>query len=457
MLSHGRMVIERGGATGPQYIQIRDHIANQIKTNRLKPGDQLPSFLQLQRTFAVSGATLNRAIHELKHAGWVTSRRGSGIFVGTRALSPESAVEENPLQLRVPKLEPLFASRTAEFLNRFQRRVPGAQVIETNERQTVRMVYGPILPCLAGELEDLTPHLLHRWGRENVCDPVIAPLCHSGRLLFVPHSISVIAAQINTRLLAEAGIPPPSADWSLEDLLDLAERLHDPARNRWGIHLRPSYSNYMYLLWHEGGEFFSDDGLRCTLDTSAAVRAMTMLGKFHCLSGPHSTNPLDETTAVVLTPSKYYARLSHETRQSRVLRPLPGYRRGIAPMDLGGLALRRGSAATEAAVEFMDLMLKFPPDQGKMALHPDRSLEDFSPETQAFRDTLPYARHVFSNIPPEARSVQHDMALHLFAAECPDIAQGDPARIEERLRILTRHMTAIISEHPRMSEHQRMR
>lgn len=441
------LVIDRSAAAGPQYMQIRNSLVGYIRERKLAPGTRLPSVSELLRTYACSTTTLARAVHELKRDGWVTSRRGSGIYVSENAQTAAIPSESNPKELRVPKLENLVRSRVPEFLNRLQHHVPGTQVIETNERQTLRLLYGPMLCCFAHRLVDLSARFLGPWGR-TTDDPVVAPLCHDGRLLMVPVASDVIAVDVNTRVLDEAGVALPREDWTLEELVELVQRVHDPSRHRWGIWARPSYFKFMYLLWYGGGEFFSNDGRRCTLYSRAAIDAMKTLMQFSRLSEPGAAPPNSQNAAVIFTACTSYRQSDPDV----VLRPVPGYRRGIVTQDVAGLALNRDATSADAGMAFLNLLMEFQAESGKTPLHADRGQEELSPATQAFRDSLPYARHAFSNIPPELRTVRHDMALHLFATECPSIARGDAGQIEERLRTLERHMTGIVAEDPRLTE-----
>ena len=65
----------------PLYIQIRDHLYDLIKNERLKEGDRLPSVVGFAKEFGVTQATINKALEELSEQGWITSHVGRGTFV----------------------------------------------------------------------------------------------------------------------------------------------------------------------------------------------------------------------------------------------------------------------------------------------------------------------------------------------------------------------------------------
>jgi GntR family transcriptional regulator, arabinose operon transcriptional repressor len=51
----------------------------------LKPGDRFPSQTELMRRFAVSDRTVLRSLEDLRRAGWIVRRKGSGTFVADPA------------------------------------------------------------------------------------------------------------------------------------------------------------------------------------------------------------------------------------------------------------------------------------------------------------------------------------------------------------------------------------
>lgn len=61
--------------------QLATRIALQIDGGALKPGDRLPTELQLAAAHGVSRTVVREAVHQLKSQGLVRSRQGSGVFV----------------------------------------------------------------------------------------------------------------------------------------------------------------------------------------------------------------------------------------------------------------------------------------------------------------------------------------------------------------------------------------
>lgn len=58
-------------------------LAQQIDSGALRPGDRLPTELQLAAAHGVSRTVVREAVHQLKSRALVRSRQGSGVFVAT--------------------------------------------------------------------------------------------------------------------------------------------------------------------------------------------------------------------------------------------------------------------------------------------------------------------------------------------------------------------------------------
>ncbi|HEX5406560.1 MAG TPA: GntR family transcriptional regulator [Pseudonocardiaceae bacterium] len=71
------------------YAQIAEAIAQDIRTGRLAPGDQLPAEGALEDQFGVSRITVRGAIRELVARDLVEIRRGRGTFVTTPKLTQQ--------------------------------------------------------------------------------------------------------------------------------------------------------------------------------------------------------------------------------------------------------------------------------------------------------------------------------------------------------------------------------
>jgi len=66
------------------YERICDHVLEQLRRGTLRPGDRVPSEMELAAQFAVSRITSKRALEVLREAGLVERVRGKGTFVVPR-------------------------------------------------------------------------------------------------------------------------------------------------------------------------------------------------------------------------------------------------------------------------------------------------------------------------------------------------------------------------------------
>lgn len=85
-------------AFSPLYQQIKGLILNSLRLGEWKPGDAIPSEMELAARFRVSQGTVRKAIDELAAENLLVRRQGKGTFVATHA--------EQQVQFRFLKLVP---------------------------------------------------------------------------------------------------------------------------------------------------------------------------------------------------------------------------------------------------------------------------------------------------------------------------------------------------------------
>ena len=73
----------------PKYQQVVEVVKNEILSGRYQAGQKLPSEAALVKRFATSRMTVGRALRELRQAGLIQSKAGSGSFVGPAAPGKE--------------------------------------------------------------------------------------------------------------------------------------------------------------------------------------------------------------------------------------------------------------------------------------------------------------------------------------------------------------------------------
>src|ERR1035437_5450274 len=85
-------------AFSPLYRQIKGLILNSLRSGEWKPGEVIPSEIELAARFRVSQGTVRKAIDELAAENLLLRRQGKGTFVATHA--------ETKVQFRFLKLVP---------------------------------------------------------------------------------------------------------------------------------------------------------------------------------------------------------------------------------------------------------------------------------------------------------------------------------------------------------------
>jgi len=70
----------------PLYYQIQQHLLGQIRSGALKPGEPVPSELELSAGLRISRMTARQALKSLCELGVAYSRRGKGTFVSEMKL-----------------------------------------------------------------------------------------------------------------------------------------------------------------------------------------------------------------------------------------------------------------------------------------------------------------------------------------------------------------------------------
>jgi GntR family transcriptional regulator len=95
--AHGR-AMSAGPAFSPLYQQIKTLLVSGLQGGEWKPGEAIPSEVELAARFRVSQGTVRKAIDELATENLLVRRQGKGTFVATHA--------EEQIQYRFLRLAP---------------------------------------------------------------------------------------------------------------------------------------------------------------------------------------------------------------------------------------------------------------------------------------------------------------------------------------------------------------
>lgn len=73
----------------PAYQRIAEDIRRKIRTGELKPGDKLPTVVELMRQYATSTTAVRNAMLVLRSEGLVEGQQGKGVYVAQHVVPPE--------------------------------------------------------------------------------------------------------------------------------------------------------------------------------------------------------------------------------------------------------------------------------------------------------------------------------------------------------------------------------
>lgn len=76
------------------YMQIADHISEQILTGQLSAGDKVPSVREMATSIAVNPNTVMRTYTYLQEQSIIFNKRGIGYFVSETALHKTRAMKK---------------------------------------------------------------------------------------------------------------------------------------------------------------------------------------------------------------------------------------------------------------------------------------------------------------------------------------------------------------------------
>ncbi|AYY12051.1 sugar ABC transporter substrate-binding protein [Actinobacteria bacterium YIM 96077] len=108
-------------------------------------------------------------------------------------------------------------------------------------------------------------------------DSLLEAFNRDGAQYGVPTSFSNVVLFYNETLFEEAGVDPPTDEWTWEDEREAAEQLTDADAGIWGDYQPVSFHEFYKTLAQAGGEFLDDDASEARFNSPEGVRAATWL------------------------------------------------------------------------------------------------------------------------------------------------------------------------------------
>jgi len=67
----------------PRWRQVRDIIVQRIEAGQYRPGQRIPSVVDLTQEFGIATQTAQKVMNALRKDRWIRTERGMGSFVTT--------------------------------------------------------------------------------------------------------------------------------------------------------------------------------------------------------------------------------------------------------------------------------------------------------------------------------------------------------------------------------------
>lgn len=228
-----------------------------------------------------------------------------------------------------------------------------------------------------------------------------------GKVVGIPALQDNLALVYNKKLFEQAGVSPPTNDWSWQDFRDAARKLTNPATKQYGW----AYINdgsedtvwrYVAMLWQGGGQLLSSDNKSPAFDSPAGLQAMQLL---HDMAVTDKSVYLDTGNddylnlfnsgkiAMLWTGPWDLSSINDDVDYGVVYLPAPsgGSHQTISGPDVYTL-FNHSAAATNTAWQFIkwftspEVDLQFAMATGDLPL---RQSETTLPDYQKFLDTYP--------------------------------------------------------------------
>jgi multiple sugar transport system substrate-binding protein len=102
------------------------------------------------------------------------------------------------------------------------------------------------------------------------------------KVVGVPALVDNLAIVYNKTLFDQAGLTPPTPQWTWDDFRSAAEKLTDPAKGQYGWSIPADASedtvwHYLPMLWEAGGDILTPDNQHAAFNSPAGVQALTTL------------------------------------------------------------------------------------------------------------------------------------------------------------------------------------
>jgi multiple sugar transport system substrate-binding protein len=188
----------------------------------------------------------------------------------------------------------------------------------------------------------------------------------NGKVIGIPALVDNLALVYNKRLFAQAGLSPPTSNWTWTDFENAAMKLTDPSKKQFGWAYVNDASEdtvwrYWAMLWQAGGSILTPDGKHAAFDSQAGVSALTLLQRLAAHNAIYLDNGSDNYLGL-FTSGHIGMLWTGPWDLSQIIAGNQPYGVGILPADqnhqtISGpdnwVVFNNGSARVHAAIEFL--------------------------------------------------------------------------------------------------------
>jgi len=227
-----------------------------------------------------------------------------------------------------------------------------------------------------GALLDLEPFMDQSGFNKDDYDPLFQYYAFQGKQYGVALWSATYVMNYNTKLFDEAGISYPTDEWTVDDVVDAAEKITkdtsgDGEPDIYGFYCQTGWANpWGQFVWAFGGEFYNEDGtefLLCKEPNYAGVQwYLDLIHKYKVAPTPDIAsalagggNPFNLGVVGLVAGSAYsavgYRKITEFEWDVAPMPKGPNGRYGCLTTD--SLSIYRGSQAPEVAWAFIEELL----------------------------------------------------------------------------------------------------
>jgi multiple sugar transport system substrate-binding protein len=240
----------------------------------------------------------------------------------------------------------------------------------------------------------------------------------NGEVIGIPALVDNLAVVYNKSLFAQAGLKPPTSNWTWAEFESDAQKLTDAAKKQYGTaYVTPGTEDTVWhweaLLWEAGGQLLSSDNKKAAFNSEAGLTSLTTLKNMAVTDKSMYLDPTDQAYGNLFNSGKIGMLVTGPwdlgtfTNVKYGVQVMPSY-----PGTSGGhqtisgpdnwVVFDNGSAKTKAAENFL-LWLTAPAQVKSFSeatgdLPTRTSVADAAGFTQKMNSTLPGVSTFISNL-----------------------------------------------------------